>query len=142
MAALLEPIPAATTAVTQPTVILAIPVEAWRALTDLASRAGSDPMTRHHLRSVVGSVTMMDSVLCAVVMVNGDGVEVSLHTHATAADAALTGRLADRIGIIPGPGLDWRALRDGGLVPEDMMGSRVVMLSVDTARPGEEGHER
>jgi len=38
--------------------------------------------------------------------------------------------------------MDWQALLDGGLVPDDMMGSGVVMMPIGLTRPGEEGHDR
>jgi hypothetical protein len=142
MAVLLESTPTAATAAAEPTVLLAIPAGAWRAMVDLAQKTRTNGQTHHHLRAAVHQITQVDSVLHAAVMVDGDEVEVSLYTDASAAGAALTGWLTGRIGVSPGPGLDWRSLRDEGLLPEDMMGSRVVMLPVCLARPGEEGHRR
>jgi hypothetical protein len=142
MVATPEPTPALATPPSEPVVLLAIPQGAWRAMVDLAQGARTDGRTHHHLRAALNQITQVDCVLHTAVMVDGDEVEVSLHSHAAAADAALTGWLADHIGIIPGPGLDWRSLRDGGLLPEGMMGSRVALLPVDLTRPGEEGHRR
>jgi len=142
MAVLLESTPTATAAAAEPTVLLAIPQGAWRAMMDLAQGARTDGQTHHHLRAALNQITQVDTLVHAAVMVDDDQVEVSLHVHESAAAAALTAWLAGRIGVIPGPGMDWQALLDGGLVPDDMMGSGVVMMPIGLTRPGEEGHDR
>lgn len=126
----------------EPIVLVAVPLGAWRTMTDLAQNPQGDQSHRH-LRRALASTVQMDSVLHAVVMVNGDAVEISLHTHESAAEAALVVWLQEQPDLWPGVTLDdWHHLREAGLAPAGLAESTIMMLTVDTRRVRTDGGHR
>ena len=137
-----EPIPVDTPSTVEPAVILTMPAGAWLALTDLASGSASDPTTRRRLRPITESVTQVDTIITAAVLVRDGEVEgVSAHVHQGDAERALTVWLRQQPELWEGITLDdWHHLREAGLVPEGLAESTIMMLPVDASRATGGGH--
>ena len=137
MVALLGSTPTAATAAAEPTVLLAIPQGAWRAMMDLAQGTRTVGRTHHHLRAALDQITQVDCVLHAAVMVRSGEVQgLSAHTRRAGAERALLGWLREQPELWPGLTLDdWHHLLEAGLAPVELVESTTVMITVDVSRP-------
>lgn len=123
------------------TVVLTMPVAAWLALRGLADSPEADRTTRRPLRRALGSVTQVDSVVHAAVMVREGGIEdLSVHTHRSGAEAALVGWLRGQPELWEGLGYDdWIHMVGAGVAPAALIGSTTLTVPVGTARGGDGG---
>lgn len=127
----------------EPIILMAMPAGAWQTINDLARQPRGDK-NHLHLRRTLESTVQMDTVLHAALLVrDGEVVEVSLHTDESAAEAALTEWLREQPDLWAGVTLeDWHHLRESGLAPEGLAESTIMMLTVDTRRVRTEGGHR
>lgn len=127
----------------EPMIILTMPAGAWQTVNALARQPRGEQSHRH-LRRALASVSQMDTVLHAALLVRDGEVEgVSAHVQQDDAERALIAWLRQQPELWEGITIDdWEHLREAGLAPAELLESTTVMVPVDTGRGKTRGGHR